>query len=184
MQSEKLIESLIIQTNQIIHQVQNLRDLELSHLTWRENPDSWNILECLEHLNLYGAFYLPEIEDKMTESTALSEAEFTSGFLGNYFVKSILPQENLKKIKTFKNKNPLNAKLDKETLEKFIKQQRQLLDLLHQSRTISLNKVRIKTTISPFIKIKLGDAFQFLINHIIRHLKQIEKVKTNAEKIP
>lgn len=119
----------------------------------------------------------------MRESEAVSDAEFTSGFLGNYFVKSILPQENMKTIKTFKNKNPLNANLDKGTLEKFINQQAQLLDLLNQSRSISLNKVRIKTTISPFIKIKLGDAFQFLINHIIRHLNQIEKLKTNTERI-
>jgi len=183
MQSEKLIQSLIVQTNQIIDQVENLKNLDLSHLTWRENPASWNILECLEHLNLYGAFYLPEIEDKMRESEAVSDAEFTSGFLGNYFVKSILPQENMKTIKTFKNKNPLNANLDKGTLEKFINQQAKLLDLLNQSRSISLNKVRIKTTISPFIKIKLGDAFQFLINHIIRHLNQIEKLKTNTERI-
>lgn len=40
MQSEKLIQSLIVQTNQIIDQVENLKNLDLSHLTWRENPAS------------------------------------------------------------------------------------------------------------------------------------------------
>ncbi len=182
MQSEKLIESQIEQTRQIINQVEKLKSLDQKALTWRENPSSWNILECLEHLNLYGDFYLPQIEEKIKSSKTINEVEFKSGWLGNYFAQSMLPKEKLNKMNTFKDKNPLNSDLQKVVIDRFLEQEIRLLDLLNLSRNVSLNKVKIEITISRFIKLKLGDTFLFLINHIIRHMKQIEKIqlKMNA----
>ena len=177
MQSENLIQSLLEQTRQIINQIEKLKTYELQTLTWKENETSWSILECLEHLNLYGDFYLPEMENKIKNSTTKTDIEFKNGILGNYFAKSMLPKEKLNKMKTFKDKNPLNADLDKTVIDKFINQQIKLLDLLNQSRNVSLNKVKIQTSISSLIKLKLGDTFQFFINHIIRHLKQIDRIQ-------
>ena len=122
-------------------------------------------------------FYLPQIESNIKNSTSKTEIEFNSGILGNYFAKSMLPKEKLNKMKTFKDKNLLNANLDKLVIDKFINQQIKLLDLLNQSRNLSLNKVKIQTTISSLVKLKLGDTFQFLNNHIIRHLKQIDRIQ-------
>jgi hypothetical protein len=176
MQSEKLIQLLLEQTRQIINQVERLKTNDLQTLTWKENKTSWSVLECLEHMNLYGDFYLPQIESKIKNSTTKTDLEFKSGILGNYFAKSMLPKEKLNKMKTFKDKNPLNANLDKTVIDKFLNQQIKLLDLLNQSRNVSLNKVKIPISISSLIKLKLGDTFQFLINHILRHLKQIDRI--------
>lgn len=134
MQTEKLIQTLLEQTRQVLNQVEKLKSYNLLALTWKESPTSWNILECLEHLNLYGDFYLPEIETKIKNSTTPSEFEFKSGILGGFFAKSMLPKERLNKMKTFKDKNPLNAKLNKTVIDKFIYQQVKLLDLLNLSR--------------------------------------------------
>ncbi len=184
MQTENLIQTLTEQTRQNIHRVEKLKTHDLNTLTWKQNETSWNILECLEHLNLYGNFYLPAIENKIKKSDTKSEAEFRSGPLGNYFAKSMLPKEKLNKMKTFKDKNPLNAKLDKSVIDKFIDQQVRLLELLDQSRNVSLNKVKVETSISNFIKLKLGDTFRFFINHIIRHLKQIDRIETEINNTP
>lgn len=177
MQSEKLTQMLLEQSRQIINQAEKLQSYDLNTLTWKENEISWSILECLEHLNLYGDFYLSQIENEIKNSTIKTDIEFNSGILGNYFAKSMLPKEKLNKMKTFKDKNPLNAKLDKSVIDRFINQQIKLLDLLNQSRNVSLNKVKIKTSISSFIKLRLGDTFQFFINHIIRHLSQIDRIQ-------
>ena len=177
MQSEKLIATLIEQTKQIISQSELLLNCDSKDLTWKKDADSWSILECLEHLNLYGDFYLPEIENKIKNASSKNDAEFKSGFLGNYFAKSMLPKQKLNKMKTFKNKNPLNAKLDKMVIETFISQQIKLLDLLNQSKNISLNKTKTGISISSLIKLKLGDTFQFYINHMIRHMKQIDDIR-------
>lgn len=177
MQSEKLIQTLLEQTRQIINQTEALKAYDLNTLTWKAHETSWSILECLEHLNLYGEFYLPQIENKINNAVSKSDLEFKPGLLGNYFAKMMLPKEKLNKMKTFKDKNPLHTNLDKTTIDKFIYQQIKLLDLLTQSRKVSLNKVKIQTSISSLIKLKLGDTFQFFINHIIRHQKQIENIQ-------
>lgn len=177
MQSEALIQELIEQTKQLTTQVEQLQNLDMRTLTWKINPDSWNILECIAHLNLYGDFYLPQIEDTIKKSSTKHEAKFKSGLLGDYFAQSMLPKEKLNKMKTFKDKNPLNAQLDKTVIDTFINQQTMLLALLNASRKVSLNKVKIKTSISSLIRLKLGDTFRFLINHIIRHVKQIESIQ-------
>lgn len=177
MQSEKLIQSLIEQTRQIINEAEKLKNNDLQFLIWKESSVSWSILECLEHLNLYSDFYLPQIKRKIENSNTKAEIEFKSGILGNYFAKSMLPKEKLNKMKTFKDKNPLNAKLDKSVIDKFVHQQIELLDLLNKSREISFNKVKIETSISSLIKLKLGDTFQFFINHMIRHFHQINRIK-------
>jgi len=178
MQSENLIQSLLEQTRQFINQAEKLKSYDLKTLTWKENETSWSILECLEHLNLYGDFYLSQMENKIQNSTTKADLEFKSGVLGNYFAKSMLPKEKLNKMKTFKDKNPLNAKLDKTVIDKFINQQIELLDLLNQARNVSLNKVKIQTSISSLISLKLGDTFQFFINHILRHLNQVDRIQT------
>ena len=181
MQSEELITTLIAQTKQIISQAENLISYDLKDLKWRKDPESWSILECLEHLNLYGNFYIPEIESKIQNSKAKNETLFKSGFLGNYFAKSMLPQEKLNKMKTFKNKNPLNTKMDKKVIETFINQQIKLIYLLKESRKISLNKTKIGISITSLVRLKLGDTFQFYINHIERHLVQIKKIQDSLK---
>ncbi len=181
MQSEKFITALLEQTEKIIQEAEKLKTYDLNVFTWKEDEISWNILECLEHLNRYGNFYLPEIENKIKNADSSSEIEFKSGLIGSYFAKSMLHNEKLNKMKTFKDKNPLNEKLDKTVVDQFIKQQFKLLDLLKQSRNVSLNKVKIKISISRLITLKLGDTFEFYINHIIRHLKQIEKIQSLAK---
>lgn len=176
-QSEQFIQDLVEQTRRIINQAEKLKTFDLNTLTWKANQTTWSILECLEHLNLYGDFYLPQIENQLKSSKFKADPVFKSGILGNYFAQSMLPKEKLNKMKTFKDKNPLNAKLDKTVIDKFINQQIELLDLLNQSRNVSLNKVKIQTSISRLIKLKLGDTFQFFIHHNIRHLKQIERIE-------
>lgn len=177
MYSENLIQSLLEQTKKIINKAEQLKIYDLHILKWKENEMSWNILECLEHLVMYGNFYLPQIERKIKNSHTKNDLEFKSGFLGNYFAKSMLPKDKLNKMKTFKDKNPLNADLDETVIDRFIQQQIALLDLLNQSRTVSLNRVKIPISITRFIKLNLGDTFQFFINHNIRHFHQIDSIQ-------
>ncbi|MEZ5055321.1 MAG: DinB family protein [Chitinophagales bacterium] len=178
MQAEKLIQAQLEQTRLIINQVEKLKTLDMPTLNWKENETSWSILECLEHLNLYGEFYLSKMEERIKKSTSQPESEFKSGWLGNYFAESMLPKEKLNKMKTFQDKNPLNANLSRAVIDTFLEQQIKLLEILNASRNVSLNKVKIPTSISRFITIKLGDTLQFYINHILRHLKQIESIQT------
>lgn len=177
MQSENLISSLIEQTQQIIANAESMQTHDLPVLTWREKAGSWNILECLEHLNLYGDYYLPQIAKTISKHSSGHEPVFKSGLLGKYFADSMLPKAKLNKMKTFKDKNPLDANLDKAVIDRFIQQQIQFINLLKQSQKVSLNKVRIKISISTLIRLKLGDTFLFIMNHNLRHMEQIKRIQ-------
>jgi hypothetical protein len=123
---------------------------------------------------------LPLIAHKIKGASGNADPIFKTGLLGNYFANMMLPKEKLNKMKTFKDKNPLYSKLDPKVIDTFIQQQLQLLELLEKSKSINLNAVKIQTTISSLIKIKLGDTYRFYINHMIRHFQQIDRVKEKA----
>ena len=178
MKQENLLLQLADQTNNLLQKSEELQKLDLETLNWKRSTEAWSILECLEHLNLYGDYYLPEMDKKIREEKAASsKPDFKSGLLGGYFAKSMLPKAKLNKMKTFKDKNPINSVLDKNVISRFVEQQNRLLNLLDNAKSVNLNKVKIETSISKWIKLNLGDTFQFYINHIIRHFEQIEKCK-------
>ncbi len=167
-----LIEGLIDLTREHLNQAEQLRQLPLETLNRKPDAESWSVLECLEHLNLYGDFYLPEMGKRIRESKYPAEALFRSGLLGNYFALSMLPKDKLNKMKTFKDKKPSGSRLDKSVIDRFADQQNQLLELLHKSRAVSLNRTRTSISISNFIRLKLGDTFRFIIYHNRRHMVQ------------
>lgn len=183
MQSEVLIDDLLRKTAEISRAAEQLKAEAPAALTWRPAPDAWNVLECLAHLNLYGDYYLPEIKCAINQSSTSPDPTFKSGLLGGYFAKSMLPKEKLNKMKTFKDKNPLNSALDLSEIDRFIDQQAALSALLRSARNVSLNKVKVKISITNLIRLRLGDTFLFYINHMMRHIKQIEKIKDQREAI-
>jgi hypothetical protein len=171
-----LLDDLIELTKQVLNSAEKYKQLTLEELNYKDNSESWSILECIEHLNLYGDFYLPEIENKIVESRTKPTTDFKSGLLGNYFAKSMLPKQKLNKMKTFKDKNPIGSDLNASTLERFIIQQKQMLDLLNKAREVNLNKVKTGITIASWIKLKLGDTFRVVIYHNQRHIAQANRI--------
>ncbi len=178
--SEDLIKDLIGCTHQIMSKAEALKAESNEVLNYRINSKSWSILECLEHLNLYGRFYLPEITGQIQKNNSKQEDYFKSGWLGNYFAKSMLPKEKLNKMKTFKSMNPINSKLDKVVIDDFINQQIEMLELLNQARVVSLAKTKTAISISKGIRLKLGDTFRIVIYHNQRHIAQAERVLGEA----
>lgn len=147
----------------------------------RPATGSWSALECMEHLNRYGNFYLPEIQRRIAQSPHPASAQFKSGWLGNYFAKSLLPKEKLNKMKTFSNMDPMGSELGREVLHTFIAQQEQTLALLQEAKNVDLSKTRTAISISSWIKLRLGDTFRVLIYHNQRHVVQAERALGLAE---
>lgn len=174
--SEEILHEFIKITKENILSAEVFLQLCETKLNHKISSESWSILECIEHLNLYGDFYNNEISKRIKASSTSSSVEFTSGFLGNYFVKSMLPKEKLSKMKTVKTMNPIGSNLDKKVLDKFILQQNNLLALLYQSSKINLGKVKTSISFSRFIKLKIGDTLRFVVYHNLRHIKQAENI--------
>ena len=171
----QLIDELQKITEENIQFTENLLNQPDEKLNFRLSEKSWSILECLEHLNRYGIFYIPEIRKRIENSDTKSTEIFNSGILGNYFANSMLPKEKLNTMKTFESMNPIHSKLDKCVLNEFITQQKQMIHLLNEAKNIDLNKVKTSISITNLIKLKMGDTFRFVIYHNLRHIKQSKR---------
>ncbi len=176
---KELLEDLKTKTEYVKKEVQHLLTLPIQVLEKRPAPEKWNALECIEHLNLYGDFYLKEIELRILASNPAPNATtFKTGFLGNKFALSLKPakaDEKLNTMKTFKDKNTLHQLLTKTTIDRFIKQQDRMLSLLKQAENVNLTKVKTAISISKLLKLRLGDTLRVVVYHNERHLVQANK---------
>jgi hypothetical protein len=55
-------QDLILQLQNDVQEIietteQDLLNLDSKIVQWKENADSWSVLECYEHLNVYHRFY-------------------------------------------------------------------------------------------------------------------------------
>jgi hypothetical protein len=177
----KLIEELLAIVQQAVAQIKDFEKLSPEQLNQKPHADGWSILECIEHLNLYGDFYLPAIEKSiLSQKTHKRTLIFKSGILGNYFAKQMQPQEGIikNKMKTFNDKNPskLQSELSELTLNRFLKQLEHLQSFLNKARQVDLTKAKTPISITKFLTFRLGDTFRFFIFHIQRHLLQASRV--------
>lgn len=178
MNSNNLIESLLELTNELSNKVKKLLEHSLLELNKKTNIDTWSALECIEHLNLYYEFYLPEISKRIIAKTDSSPTKyFKPGLIGGYFANAMkLDDGKLKKMNTFKDKNPKGSSLNYSSIHQFLNNQNKLIELLTKAKTINLNEVKTNITISKFFKLKLGDTFRFVIYHNERHIIQALRI--------
>lgn len=178
--SSQLIDELYAQTEANISKaISEWQLVSNTQMTTQPGPGQWSAAQCLEHLNSYGRYYLNEIEKAINKNKESNPSHyFKSGWLGNYFYKIMLPQQNgmpKKKMRSPKNHQPGIQLNSVEVLNEFISQLEKLGGLLTSARNIDLNHSRLPISISPFIKLKLGDVFLFLVAHINRHMMQAER---------
>lgn len=176
MRSAVLIEELTQMTQKHLNEMEKFMQEDEDHLNWRPEADSWSTLECLEHLNRYGDFYLNEIAKRMKSGNQKQPEVFKTGWLGNYFAKSMLPKEKLNKMNTFKSMNPLGSELDMKVAIKFKAQLKEMLQLLETAKSMDLTRTKTGITISNLIKLRLGDTFRVVIYHNERHMVQVKRI--------
>jgi len=172
-----LIEELLHITDKAKATAVSFKELSEKELNAKKDPAQWSILECLEHLNLYGDFYLPEMEKQLLRGENINkDAVFKSGIIGNYFA-NLMKVDNgkMKKMKSPKDKDPANSKLSVLVIDRFLKQADKLKQLLNLGRTVDLSKTKVSISLTKLIKLRLGDTFRFYVYHIERHLLQAQK---------
>lgn len=175
--------SLITRTN--IEYAESLSVCTSQDLNYKSAPQSWSVLQCLEHLNRYAEFYHPWLDKKIFSGKKGANAFFKSGFIGNYLVNMVKPGAGSKKMKTFKSMDPADKEMAENVLERFIANQRELLSFLDKAQYTKLNNNCIPVTFSRFIKLSPGNILRFMVYHNQRHILQAQRITqklTNTKK--
>jgi hypothetical protein len=178
-QAASLLETLQTDTRHILLKLARLQQLPHSRLMQQPGAGRWSVAQVIEHLNTYGRYYLPTLQQAISSANSTPAEWFVPGWLGSYFTKSMLPKPDgtvTNKMKTFKNHNP-QPELDvRRVLQEFEQQEVLLLQLLNKAGGVNINRNRIPISIASFIKLKMGDVFSFIIAHHQRHFVQIENI--------
>lgn len=177
MKQSILLKQLINKSQQYQERAEEILDLPLETLTKRPRPEAWNTLEVIEHLNYYIDIYNEFISDALSKTKPSSaDSELKRGYFGNKFISMMEPTgEKIKKMNTFKSKNPIGKPLSKQCIQHFLDCNKKLISLLENSKERDITTVKSKLAI-PVLKIKLHDAMSFLVAHNERHFMQIENV--------
>lgn len=173
--SEELLTDLKTDVQRIAEAGAFFKSVDKNKLVYAPKDGKWSIVQILEHLNAYSRYYLPAIEASFSEKKTEKAAWFNSGFLGDYFTKSMKPtnvyevKNKMKAMKAYTFPNSLNVDT---VMNEFAAHQEKLLQLLDTAQHVNLNEIRIPITLTRIVKLKLGDILRFLIAHEQRHMIQ------------
>lgn len=175
---EILIELRSITERNIEMVRQRFSNLTDQQKRWKKDAQSWSVLEVFAHLNAYSMYYHP-VFTKRIEATRYREPKdnFISSPLGKSAWKSMKlgNAKNVKRrMKSPKSFNPTfdESLMNGQDIEGFEKDQMELLNILTQAEEVNLRKVKVPISISQIIRLRLGDALQFVIYHNERHMQQ------------
>ena len=146
--------------------------------------DSWSISDCLNHNILITECYLTKVEAALTgrDLSLLKDKKsvFRSGFLGNYFVKSVkLKEDNavVKKLRTSRGLNPFSSEdFVNNVVKQFIHTTQRIINILKQLEEINLESISVPMPGLPFVRLRLGDMLCYIVYHIERHFVQALRV--------
>ena len=141
-------------------------------------PGSWSVIQCLDHLNSYGHYYLPQLEaalEKGERKGLAARPEFKSRWFGNYFTNLMQPKPDgaLKsRMNAPRGHRPVPQPDAAMVLAEFEVQQQRLLQLLTRAQQTDIGRLRVPTSLTSLLKLSAGDTFRFLIAHEQRHMLQ------------
>ena len=179
------LDQLTNDTRQIIAFVKTeVMGLDEGQLSFKPDSKKWNILECIEHMNIATKHYVDIIQAKVPEAISRGQMPVKyckRGFLGKLSINAMSPtkdREIKSKVKTMSRFKPVLAyeKGKSRVIQEFIGLNETFLDQLSKARQVNVNKVRIKSGIGNIIRFKLADALGFVVAHNQRHIIQIHQL--------
>jgi hypothetical protein len=148
--------------------------LSIEQLRWRPDSRQWSIAECLDHLNLTLALYLPKIDEAIRCRTAAvpctrceqMEADALQAFEPPVTMADAAPRATVP-----------HAAVDPDRLvEQFEATRDRYTDAVHRAEGLDLPHIRMVEPIYPVI-VSLGGTLAFIAVHDRRHMWQAERVR-------
>lgn len=75
-------------------------------------------------------------------------------------------------MKAPKDKRPVKGQVSNQALQRFLSDVDTLSVLLDQAQSVNWTKTKTAISLTPWIKLRLGDTFRFYVYHIDRHVWQ------------
>lgn len=152
-----------------------VKGLPLERLNHKPSADKWSTAEILAHLIEVNTSYFP-IFDRIKEGRYhepwLAKLPLIPQNTGELLLKAM---KHSRKTKTFSTWKPKKSLYDERILEAFFDQQHELSIYIQQLEPLLEKDIIISSPVSKWVVYPLSLAFEIIIAHEERHLKQIEQ---------
>ena len=160
----------------------------INHLTdaqfnWRSAPDRWSIAQCVDHLNLTVARFVPAFDTAIAEAKQkgwLSAGPFSYPLLERLFVGSQEPPPRMR-MRAFKAIIPPTTLSRNDVIARFIDWQEQIDVRLLQADGVDLRRAKHRSPVMPIFTWRLGTLFALTLAHERRHLWQARQVRVHPQ---
>jgi hypothetical protein len=175
MRQQELLFQLETELRATLSDIRNLYNtLDRDALRHRPNPEVWNILECMAHINRYADDYIPGINRAIHRAKArcwmpAETVQYTAR--GRRLLRRAQP-DNGKTFKARKRYNFSHQPIEPEVIKSLIIKCEQLLRILDSAKEVDINRPTVDKVGSWFGRYTLGNLLEFLVLHNRRHLHQ------------
>jgi|GEM_PF-1797871 len=176
MENAILYPQLIKSSRALAEAIQGFATNKPEHLlVQRPGIDKWSFLECIAHLNLTYADYLPKLQAAIEHNAERKGSHFKQGFFGRMMINSMRPKKGKikMKVKTFGKFQPTQEQLErKDVIDTFLTQHHKFINMLEAAQPLHGGQIRLDSAIGPLLRFRLGDCCAFLVGHNERHWLQ------------
>ena len=149
----------------------------------RSEPSRWSVAECVAHLNLTNAAFVPRMRKAIEEARQLPRVstDYKRDFLGRMFGTMVGPLKQIGKfrigrVKTTAGFVPHGTFSKQDLVAEFKRIHVALGDMVRESDGLAIDQVRITSPFGEKIHYNVYSAFVMIPRHDERHLQQAELV--------
>ncbi len=151
--------------------------LTAEQLLWRPQPGRWGVADCFEHLLVIAEAYHSRIRTALEETPASPSTTYRPRLFGRLFIKGAEPDGPVR----IRARGPFVPPPPRpDAPQRFISSQVELLGFIQDAAGADLNGIRIRSPLSRFITLTLGECLEMLVVHQQRHVNQAERVEAEA----
>lgn len=155
---------------------------------WPRRPDPlrWSVGECVAHLNLTSAAFLPVLDSALAEARARGEPaprRYRRDPLGWMLWRIMGPPVRMR-VKTAATFIPEGARGVPELVQEFERLQQEQVLRVEQADGLPLHRVRVASPFDARVKYNLYSCLSILPRHQHRHLWQAEQAARALSRAP
>jgi hypothetical protein len=157
---------------------------ELAPERWRarRTPDRWSVAECVAHLNLTTAAFLPEIDRGLADARAhgpVGDVTYRMDVAGRLLSWVVGPQRRIGNHRLGSVRTPSTfvpgGDLDRDlVMADFHQGQSRLARAVEASDGLPIDRVRLASPFSKRVRYNLYSTFVIIPRHQLRHIVQAE----------
>ncbi|MGE0445318.1 MAG: DinB family protein, partial [Vicinamibacterales bacterium] len=131
----------------------------------------WSVALCLDHLNTAARAYLPRLDEAIADAIRrglYGDGPYSYGWFARFFIRSMEPPPRFR-TKAPAVFQPPPARTRHEIVAAFRAYQVQYIDRLRQANGLDLQRAKVISPVSKWMRLPMGAAFAAITAHERRH---------------